>query len=249
MKPSPNPSRSRRRHKQQVDAGRQLVLAEIERAAALEDQRFAKVARAEEEEARRRRGGRPRKAGAISHRTRPEHKDRHPVHVTLRFVEGLPNLRKTKHFKVARRVLRAAAVRFGQMFRIVEYSVQPNHLHIIVEAENARELSRGMQGLGIRLAKNFNLRLQREGALVDHRYHAHYLRNPTETLHALRYVRENDALHAVREGRWADWSDDPWSSAKYDERKVLPGCSTWLLREARRAMAPPWELAALAAPK
>ena len=171
---------------------------------------------------------------------RPAHTKRHPVHVTLRFVEGLPNLRTTKHFKVARRVIRAAAVRFGQMFRIVEYSVQPNHLHIIVEAENARELSRGMQGLGIRLAKNFNVRLNRQGALVDHRYHAHYLTNPTEAAHALRYVRENDALHAMREGRWADWSEDPCSSAKLDERTALPACETWLLGEARRAIAPPY---------
>ena len=228
------------RRKFSRNSPRQLVLAEIERAATQEDQRVAKAARAEAAEERRRRGGRPRKAGAISHRPRPEHKVRHPVHITLRFVDGLPNLRANKHFKIARKVIRAAATRFGQMFRIVEYSVQPNHLHIIVEALNARELSRGMQGLGIRLAKNFNLHLRREGALLDHRYHAHYLRTPAEARHALEYVRQNDALHAMREGRWAVWSDDPCSSAPYAERESLPACGSWLLGQARRALAPPW---------
>ena len=47
--------------------------------------------------------------------------------------------------------------------RIIEFSVQGNHLHLIVEAENSDALSRGMQGLAIRIAKALNSLMERAG--------------------------------------------------------------------------------------
>ncbi|HWV38452.1 MAG TPA: hypothetical protein VN033_08235 [Vulgatibacter sp.] len=46
------------------------------------------------------------------------------------------------------------AERFGM--RLTHHSVQGNHLHLIVEAKDARALSRGMQGLSIRVAQGMN---------------------------------------------------------------------------------------------
>ncbi len=196
------------------------------------------AARAGAREARRRRGGRPRKPAAergVPHAPRPEHVERHPVHVTLRLVAGLPSLRDRKVFPIVRRTLLAASVRFRQMFRIVEYSVQSNHLHLVIEAVDRRELSRGMQGFGIRLAKNLNLRLERRGAVLRERYHAHALRSPTETLRALQYVRQNTHLHRWREGQRASWNPDPCSTEPEVARAKLPPAESYLLQRARTA--------------
>ena len=191
-----------------------------------------------EREARRRRGGRPRKPTAergVPHAARPMHVRRHPVHVTVRIAAGMPSLRDGKVFPTVRRVLQRAAHQFRQMFRIVEYSVQSNHVHLVVEAANERELSRGMQGFGIRLAKHLNLRLGRQGRVLSDRYHSRTLRTPTQTLNALRYVRQNTHLHRWREGQRASWNPDPCSTALDAIRTKLPDPSSYLLGRARAA--------------
>lgn len=191
-----------------------------------------------EREARRRRGGRPKKPVAergMSHAPRPRHARNHPVHVTVRVAAGMPSLRDGKVFPTVRRVLQGAAHKFGQMFRIVEYSVQSNHIHLVVEAADSRELSRGMQGFGIRLAKNLNLRLERHGRVLSDRYHARTLRTPSQTLNTLRYVRQNTHLHRFRAGQRASWNPDPCSTAIDVARAQLPESGCFLLGRARAA--------------
>jgi REP element-mobilizing transposase RayT len=46
---------------------------------------------------------------------------------------------------------------------VVHFSVQRDHLHLIVEASDRRALSRGMQGLSIRVARAANGELGRKG--------------------------------------------------------------------------------------
>src|SRR5262245_18548335 len=104
--------------------------------------------------------GRPLKPGAgVPHLRRGSLSPRHPVHATLRVRVGVPNLRRRTLMRVLESALRAARARFGM--RIVLYSVQYNHLHLIAEADDARALTRGLQGLTIRLAKRLNKRLAR----------------------------------------------------------------------------------------
>ncbi len=122
--------------------------------------------------------------------------------------------------------------------------MQGNHLHFLVEAENTRALSRGMQGLTIRMAKALNRVMQRRGKVFADRFHAHVLRTPTEVRNALAYVRRNHAIHAARgahDGRPASSQPDLYSSVGYLIFEfALPEAigppRTWLLR---RAVAPP----------
>ncbi|HEY2031032.1 MAG TPA: transposase [Myxococcales bacterium] len=59
--------------------------------------------------------------------------------------------------------------------RIAHYSIQGNHLHLVVEADDGSALSRGMQGLAVRIARRLNAHLGRRGAVFADRYHAHVL--------------------------------------------------------------------------
>lgn len=116
-----------------------------------------------------------------------------PVHVTWRVVAGLPSLRSRRAFRVIRDALNAAAARFRMT--ISEFSVQSNHLHLVIEAIEQRHMSRGMQGLGVRLARGLNRVFSRSGKLLLDRFHAHVLRNRIEALNAVRYVRTNHLHH------------------------------------------------------
>ena len=125
----------------------------------------------------------------VSHKARPALAARHPVHVTLRIVRGVPSLRVGSTYRALERAMRAGRERFG--LRLVQYSVQSNHVHMLVEAEGRASLSRGMQGLKVRMARALNRVWKRAGTVFADRYHAHVLRTPREVRTALAYVLLN----------------------------------------------------------
>ncbi len=126
--------------------------------------------------------------------------------------EHVWNLRSRRCFTVVERALRAAKQR-GDL-RVVHFSVQGNHLHLLVEATDARALARGMKGFAVCLAHGLNRVMGRTGPVLADHYHAHVLRSPAEVRHALAYVLGNFASHARRRGERtsAGWVD-PYSSA------------------------------------
>ena len=190
--------------------------------------------------------GRPRKPDAgVSHLARPALAPRYPVHVTLRMRDHVYNLRAWRCYRVLRRALIIGSNRFGM--RIAHFSVQGNHVHLIVEAMDRRALSRGIQGLAIRMAKGLNRVTDKRGKVFADRFHARILRTPTETRHAVQYVLFNRAHHAQawrarearRLGRGAAMRvtalilprgvDERCSLADHD---VVVAPRTWLLRHA-----------------
>jgi hypothetical protein len=108
--------------------------------------------------------------------------------------------------------------------RLVHYSVQSNHLHLVVEAANRRALTRGMQGLAIRLARRVNASVGRKGRLFNDRYHARALRTPLQVRRVLVYVLRNDQRHWAQGGlSLPPWRLDPCSSAAtFDGFCALP---------------------------
>src|SRR5256712_7976967 len=169
----------------------------------------------------------------VPHRRRPLHHRGQPVHVTLRAVRGLPSLRGMRLFRALRSGLAAAS---AATFRVVHFSVQTNHVHLLVEAEGPRALGRGMQGLGIRLAKAINRRLGRRGRVWAERYHGRALRTPREVRHGLVYVLLNGRKHGVI-GRGIDpCSSGPWFGGWRGGVEPSPDPApaarprTWLLR-------------------
>jgi len=135
---------------------------------------------------------------------------RFPVHVTLKIARGLPSLRRRRAHAVV--VDAFAAMREREHFRLVHYSVQSNHVHLVCEARDRVELSRGVQALAIRIAKRLNRLWQRHGRLFADRYYARILRTPREVRNALAYVLNNAAKHGVALRRGAP---DPCSSGRW----------------------------------
>jgi REP element-mobilizing transposase RayT len=158
--------------------------------------------------------GRPRKEKRTApHRARPEHAHRFPVHVTLRVKERVWNLRSQRCYNVISRAFRRGCDRFG--LRLTHYSVQGNHLHLIVEAGDARALARGAQGLTIRIAKGLNRLMAARGAVFAERYFARELHTPKEVRNALDYVYNNAHRHWAAAGRPVKPFYDELSSARW----------------------------------
>ena len=96
-------------------------------------------------------------------------------------------------------------------FRVVHFSVQRDHLHLVVEAQDATALSSGARGLSIRIARALNRVLDRRGPVWGDRYHAHALKTPKETRNAVVYVLMNFKKHRPYDQRPVDpCSSAPW---------------------------------------
>ena len=93
-----------------------------------------------------------RKSSGVPHARRPGLMG--PAHVTLKLRRGLPKLRTPRCYRVLERAFRAGMEKKG--FLLCQFSVQDDHLHLIVEANSSWDLTRGMQGLVIRIAKALN---------------------------------------------------------------------------------------------
>ena len=148
---------------------------------------------------RREGAGRPRKDGVVgrrpgvAHVTRPVLAERFPVHVTWRMEKTVWNLRSRRCFSVMERAMYPGASKGG--FRLVHYAVMGNHVHLLVEAPNRLRLARGMQGLGIRIARALNRVMARHGRVMGDRYHAHILKTPSEVKRARHYLLTNARHH------------------------------------------------------
>ncbi len=175
---------------------------------------------------RRKGAGRPRKDGTrggrpgVPHLPRAALAARFPVHATWRMADGVWSLRSRRCFRVLSAAMWAGAAR--EHFRLVHYAVMGNHVHLLVEASDRDGLARGMQGLGVRIARALNRLMRRSGRVVSDRYHARILRTPTEVRHARRYLLTNAQHHYGVAGEDA-----------YVSRTPLVRPHTWLMRQLR----------------
>jgi REP element-mobilizing transposase RayT len=168
----------------------------------------------------------------VSHAKRPELKSCNPVHVTLRVADDMPSLRVSQTLELFHRVVRAVNGRID--FQVVEFSLQRNHAHLIVEVESKAALSRAMNSLVARFARGLNKLIRRRGKVFPDRYHAEAVDTPAAVRNLLVYVLGNGRKHGV----WSGGSPDPFSSgAQFDgwadwkgaEPRWLPRARTWLL--------------------
>jgi REP element-mobilizing transposase RayT len=165
---------------------------------------------------------------------------RWPMHVTLRMREHVWQLRSRRCFRIIEGALHAALAKAGA--RIAQFSVQHNHIHLVVETENRVRLARMIQGLAIRTARRLNRLMGRSGKVFADRYHSRALKTPSEVRAALVYVLANARKHLTSLGHKlsAGWTDDEFSSAPWfdgwsDGRPPRAGpapvapARTWLL--------------------
>ncbi|MBK8096415.1 MAG: transposase [Planctomycetes bacterium] len=188
----------------------------------------------------------------VGHRTRAALAPRFPVHVTVKLRAGLPRLRRRDEYAALRAAFvagcRGTAAAAGA-FRLCHFAVLNDHLHLIVEAQDRVSLSRGIQGLLVRIARKLNKLWARKGKVFADRYHDHILKSPRATRNALRYVLQNSrhaalARSAAR-GRMVDASQpiDTFTSAPWFDGfrqpirvrgleaivRPITGARTWLL--------------------
>ena len=199
----------------------------------------------------------PKGSRKVRHRVRRDFAGaRHPLHVTIRILEEVGNVRRMDVAKWVRQTLRRSGHK--PFFRIIHFTIQDNHLHVICEADDRKALGRGLQGFNSLLARRINQVKGRRGQCLADRYHVEILDNPTKVRNALSYVLNNWRRHRCDTKRFAI---DLFSSGRYfvpwieaghvrgrpawdDGQNPCAPPRTWMLREGWRKVGPisPWEV-------
>ncbi|MBL8898622.1 MAG: transposase [Planctomycetes bacterium] len=185
-------------------------------------------------------GRKPKNAEAgMPHRQRAKKKRGQPLLITVRLADGLPSLRRGGALKLVLAALSASSDRHGM--RIIHYSVQSNHLHFLVEADDRECVARGMNALLSPLARALNKLWGRRGKVFPERYHDEVISTPTQARNALRYVLQNGKKHGIVAQSSIDlcssapvfdgWNDRPSIAAIPTAPVVatVAPASTWLL--------------------
>jgi hypothetical protein len=130
-------------------------------------------------------------------------------------------------------------------FRVVHYSIQKDHLHLIVEAAGRDALGNGMKSIGSRLARAVNRVFDRSGPALSGRYHVRALRTPREVRNAIAYVLLNARKHwrerygseppvrldEASSGRWfMGWRRSLGAPTGGDGAREVALARSWLLR-------------------
>ncbi len=124
----------------------------------------------------------------------------------------------------------------------MHYSLQRDHAHLVVEADDAAALGRGMKAIGARLARAVHRVFRRSGSVLADRYHVRVLKTPLEVRRAIAYVLLNARRHAAALGRKLRHGVDTASSGAWFDGWKQGSCAgaerpppvaaarSWLLR-------------------
>ena len=130
------------------------------------------------------------------HRKREPVDAKTPVHVTLKFIRQVPNLRTPKFIREFARAIKRAQS-FG--LRVQHFALESNHIHFIAEADSNHDITKGLISLKTSIAWAFKRIFLFHGRIFVGRYHMRALRTPTEMRRVLRYVLFNHAHHCKTE--------------------------------------------------
>jgi REP element-mobilizing transposase RayT len=159
----------------------------------------------------------------------------------LRVRRDVPSLRSRRFIAEFSASLREACER--DEFRVCHFSIQRDHLHMLIEADGKEALGRGMKAISARFAHAVNRIFRRSGAVLFGRYHVRELRTPREVRNALAYVLLNVRKHwrqrngvappvrldVASSGMWFDgWKRSPPAGELRGLRAVAQP-KTWLL--------------------
>lgn len=128
----------------------------------------------------------------VRHIARDEIKRNTVLHLTIKIQKNKTGLRNKNVLKVLHGAIKKARL-IG--LRIIHYTLEYDHVHLMVEADNNLVIGRGMQSFGIAFSKGINRIKETKGQVFKTRYHFRKLNSPKEVRNALHYIIGNSTKH------------------------------------------------------
>lgn len=162
----------------------------------------------------RKNAGRPAKNDrGIRHTARPFLERSTSLHLTVKIRREKADLKNKSILLLLKRAIQRGR-RKG--LKIIHYSLEYDHVHMLVEAEDNTTLGVGMQAFGVSLAKGINKIKKKAGEVYKHRYHFRKITSALELKRVMSYIFNNGVKHGTAQNVL-----NPFSSIRAERKWYL----------------------------
>lgn len=156
--------------------------------------------------------GRPAKNDAgIRHTKRPDLTRPSSLHLTVKIEKSKANLKNKNVLAILKKAIFNAR---RQGLKVIHYSLEYDHIHLIIEADNNRTLGKGMQAFGVTLAKAINRMRKVKGQVYKHRYHFRQITSSRQLKNVMTYIFNNGVKHKTSATALSPFNSI-WAEKKY----------------------------------
>lgn len=128
----------------------------------------------------------------IRHTERETIKKLSSLHLTIKIERNKAGLKnKTVLALLHKAIMKARKIGLG----IIHYTLEYDHVHLLVEASDNEILGKGMQSFGICFSKGINKYKTQKGQVYKTRYHLRVLKTFREIKNVLNYIFGNAVKH------------------------------------------------------
>ncbi|MGZ3788931.1 MAG: transposase [Bacteriovorax sp.] len=133
----------------------------------------------------------------IRHTRRPFLKKPSSLHLTVKIKKNKADLKNKSVLGILKRAILNAR---RQGLKVIHYSLEYDHVHLLIEAENNHILGKGMQAFGVTLSKAINRMRRLKGGVYKHRYHFRQISGTRELKNVMKYIFTNGLKHKTAKG-------------------------------------------------
>lgn len=139
------------------------------------------------------RAGRPAKHDkAIRHIERPIFYKTRSFMITIKVKKNKAEIRNKTVLSLLKRAIMNAR---RQGLKVIHFTLEYDHAHFLIEADNHIILAKGMQSLGVTLAKAINKARKQSGTVYKNRYHFNRITTPRQLRNVMNYIFTNGRKH------------------------------------------------------
>ena len=114
------------------------------------------------------------------------------LHLTIKVRENKADIQSKRILKALHHAIKRARLKG---LKVVHYTLEYNHVHLLVESVDNKTLHKGMQAFGITIAKAINKIKRSKGAVYKNRYHLRLISSPRQLKNVLHYIFNNGVKH------------------------------------------------------
>lgn len=139
------------------------------------------------------RAGRPAKWDrGIRHIRRDRINKPTSLHLTIKVRENKADIKSKRILKALHHAIIRARLK---RLKVIHYTLEYNHVHLLVEVQDHKVMHQAMQALGISFSKAINKVKSVKGSVYKHRYHLRKLKSSRDLKNVLHYIFNNGVHH------------------------------------------------------
>ncbi len=124
-------------------------------------------------------------------------------HLTIKINKENSGLKTNE---IAKKIKSSFKKLYENSVNLIHFTIEYDHIHLLVEAKNHICLGKSMQSFGISITKKLNFHRRKIGQVYKHRYHQRILKTKTEIKNVINYIFQNGKKHGTNLSKFSQFN-------------------------------------------